>query len=225
MTDENEKLKDAQNSLVRANRILGDEKKDMGDRISHLNKELNNKNYENQRKNRRFGDSGTNNTGGNNLLYNNMLNSENYNLRDLLEKYKQIISVLLRFVNDLNSLFSHPELSLSTCVTDTNILNDNLNTLREDIRSLLEEKESGNDPQNRDKWDKLQEKLTDNKSKFYNVNNMNNINLNSKAKNKKLEVENEPKYGKCWACNIGRSTSLKGASPYLCQKHKFYENY
>ena len=42
---------------------------------------------------------------------------------------------------------------------------------------------------------------------------------------KNLDVENDFKTGKCWACNIGRNVSLKGCSPYLCKKHKFMENY
>ena len=59
----------------------------------------------------------------------------------------------------------------------------------------------------------------------YTNSNINNIDLNRKRDIKKLEVENDWNSGNCWACKIGRNVSLKGASPYLCQKHKFSSEY
>ena len=35
------------------------------------------------------------------------------------------------------------------------------------------------------------------------------------------EVENDWKSGKCAACDLGRNVSLKGCSPYFCNKHTF----
>ena len=52
-----------------------------------------------------------------------------------------------------------------------------------------------------------------------------NFDLNKKNNIKNLEVENDWNSGNCWACKIGRNVSLKGVSPYLCQKHKFTSQY
>ena len=63
------------------------------------------------------------------------------------------------------------------------------------------------------KWENIQDKLL-------NQQYTNNINENNKKREyKKSEVENDYNTGNCWACKLGRNVSLKGCSPYLCQKH------
>ena len=69
------------------------------------------------------------------------------------------------------------------------------------------------------KWENIQAKLLNKDYQNMNVNNINDI--NKKRELKKSEVENDYNTGNCWACKIGRNVSLKGCSPYLCQKHKF----
>ena len=59
----------------------------------------------------------------------------------------------------------------------------------------------------------------------YNTNYNYNLDGNKRRDVKNVEVENDWKSGNCWACKIGRNVSLKGASPYLCQKHKFTSQY
>ena len=124
-----------------------------------------------------------------------------------------MLNYLFKFVNDLNDMFEFPEINIGQCYQNIDILIDDLNKLRQEIQKLLELKE--NNFEEKKKWENIQDKLL-------NQQYTNNINENNKKREyKKSEVENDFNTGNCWACKLGRNVSLKGCSPYLCQKHKF----
>ena len=92
--------------------------------------------------------------------------------------------------------------------------------MRKDIQYLIEQKDASNRSEKK-KWEDMQEKLLNKE-----IPGNNYIDSNKRKRDfKKLEVENDWNSGNCWACKIGRNVSLKGASPYLCQKHKFSSEY
>ena len=175
-------------------------------------------NLNNKRQERRFGSPNVKN----NHIFSNVLKNENDDLKELIDKYRQMLNYLFKFVNDLNDMFEFPEINIEQCYQNIEVLIDDLNKLKEEIQKLRELKENNGDEKK--KWENIQSKLL-NRDYQSNTNNNNNINnfyeLNKKRENKKLEVENDFNTGNCWACKIGRNVSLKGCSPYLCQKHKF----
>jgi hypothetical protein len=125
-----------------------------------------------------------------------------------------MLNYLFKFVNDLNDMFEFPEINIDQCYKNIEVLIDDLNKLREEINNLLELKENNGDEKKR--WENIQSKLLNREYQG------NNININNKKKEyKNAEIENNYNTGNCWACKLGRNVSLKGASPYLCQKHRF----
>ena len=135
------------------------------------------------------------------------LKGENYDLKELNAKYKKMLDLLFAFVNELNQLFNLEEISIEQCKENINDLVDDLNTLKENIFSLLHSNE------NDEKWNELQNKLLNKKLV---------INEPKLSKDdEENEVENDWKSGKCAACDLGRNVSLKGCSPYFCNKHTF----
>ena len=195
------------------NNKLLDEKKNLMNKVNDLSKNLNEANLNNKRQQRRYGSP----LEKNNQIFSNVLKNENDDLKELVDKYRQMLNYLFKFINDINDMFELPEINIDQCYQNINILIDDLNKLREEIQKLLELKE--NNFEEKKKWENIQAKLLN--KDYQNINNnMNDI--NRKKDFKKLEVENDYNSGNCWACKIGRNVSLKGASPYLCQKHKFY---
>ena len=156
-----------------------------------------------------------------NQIFSSVLKNENGDLKDLIEKYRQMLNALFKFINELNDMFEHPEINIDQCCQNISVLIDDINQLREDIKKLFEQKENTNREEKK-KWDDMQAKLLNRDNTNSNIN---NIDINRKRDIKKLEVENDWNSGNCWACKIGRNVSLKGASPYLCQKHKFSSEY
>ena len=134
------------------------------------------------------------------------LKTENYDLKELNANYKKMLDLLFRFVNDLNDIFNHEEISIEQCKEDINYLNDDLNVLKEDIMNLIN---SGNESD--EKWNDLQNKLLNKKITL----------KEQKSNEEEEEVGNDWKSGKCAACDLGRNVSLKGCSPFFCKKHKF----
>ena len=132
-----------------------------------------------------------------------------------------MLNMLFKFINELNDLFEHPEINIDQCCQNISILIDDLNQLRDDINKLFEQREVTNREEKK-KWDEMQAKLL---NRDYNTNYNYNLDGNKRRDVKNVEVENDWKSGNCWACKIGRNVSLKGASPYLCQKHKFTSQY
>jgi hypothetical protein len=111
-------------------------------------------------------------------------------------------------------MFEFPEINIDQCYKNIEVLIDDLNKLREEINNLLELKENNGDEKKR--WENIQSKLLNREYQG------NNINITNKKKEyKNAEIENNYNTGNCWACKLGRNVSLKGASPYLCQKHRF----
>ena len=213
LNKQNEKLNQYANDNKRMNNKLLDEKKNLMNKVNDLSKNLNEANLNNKRQQRRYGSP----LEKNNQIFSNVLKNENDDLKELVDKYRQMLNYLFKFINDLNDMFELPEINIDQCYQNINILIDDLNKLREEIQKLLELKE--NNFEEKKKWENIQAKLLN--KDYQNINNnMNDI--NRKKDFKKLEVENDYNSGNCWACKIGRNVSLKGASPYLCQKHKFY---
>ena len=213
LNKQNEKLNQYANDNKRMNNKLLDEKKNLMNKVNDLSKNLNEANLNNKRQQRRYGSP----LEKNNQIFSNVLKNENDDLKELVDKYRQMLNYLFKFVNDLNDMFELPEINIDQCYQNIEILIDDLNKLREEIQKLLELKE--NNFEEKKKWENIQAKLLN--KDYQNINNnMNDI--NRKKDFKKLEVENDYNSGNCWACKIGRNVSLKGASPYLCQKHKFY---
>jgi chromosome segregation ATPase len=220
LNDENERLNRDANENKRLNNKLLDEKKRLVERVNDLSKDLNDANLNNKRQQRRYGSP----TGKDNQIFSSVLKNENDDLKDLIEKYRQMLNILFKFINDLNDIFEHPEINIDQCCKDISILIDDVNQLKDDIQKLLDQRGYTNREEKK-KWDDMQEKLL---NRNYNNMNQKNINLdlnNKKRKMKKLEVENDWNSGNCWACKIGRNVSLRGCSPYLCQKHKFTSEY
>ena len=214
LNKQNEKLNQYANDNKRMNNKLLDEKRNLMNKVNDLSKNLNEANLNNKRQQRRYGSP----LEKNNKIFSNVLKSENDDLKELIDKYRQMLNYFFKFINDLNDMFELPETNIDQCYQNIEILIDDLNKLREEIEKLLELKE--NNGEEKKKWENIQAKLL---NKEYQNNNINNINdINRKREFKKLEVENDYNTGNCWACKIGRNVSLKGCSPYLCQKHKFY---
>ena len=215
LNKENEKLNQNANDNKRMNNKLLDQKKQLLEKVNDLSKNLNEANLNNKRQQRRYGSP----TGKNNQIFSNVLKSENDDLKELIDKYRQMLNYLFKFVNDLNDMFELPEINIEQCYQNIEVLIDDLNKLKEEIQKLGELKENNGDEKK--KWENIQAKLL-NREYQGNTNNINNFyEMNKKRDNKKLEVENDFNTGNCWACKIGRNVSLKGCSPYLCQKHKF----
>ena len=214
LNDSNEKLKQNANENKRLNNKLLEEKKKLIDKVNDLSKDLNNANLNNKRAQRRYGSP----MGRDNEIFSNVLKNENVDLKDIIERYRQILNILFQFINELNDLFGHPEIDIDKCCQNISILIDDINQLREDIQKLFELKENSNREEKK-KWDEMQEKLLN--REYPNV----NLDLNKRKEIKKYQVENDLNSGNCWACKIGRNVSLKGCSPYLCQKHKFSSLY
>ena len=210
LNDNNEKLNKNANENKRLNNKLLDEKKQLLDRVNNLSKDLNNANLNNKRAQRRYGSP----SGRENQIFSDVLRNENGDLKDLIEKYRQMLNILFNFINELNDMFEHPEINIDQCCKNISILIDDINQLRNDIQQLFQLKENTNREEKK-KWDDMQSKL------FNREYSSSNIDLNKKRENKKLEVENDWNSGNCWACKIGRNVSLKGCSPYLCRKHRF----
>ena len=209
LNDNNEKLNRNANENKRLNNKLLDEKKKLIDRVNNLSKDLNDANLNNKRAQRRYGSP----FGRDNQIFSNVLKNENDDLKELINKYREMLNYLFKFVNDLNDMFEFPEINIGQCYQNIDILIDDLNKLRQEIQKLLELKE--NNFEEKKKWENIQDKLL-------NQQYTNNINENNKKREyKKSEVENDFNTGNCWACKLGRNVSLKGCSPYLCQKHKF----
>ena len=218
LNDNNEKLNRNANENKRLNNKLLDEKKKLIDRVNNLSKDLNDANLNNKRAQRRYGSP----FGRDNQIFSNVLKNENDDLKDLIEKYRQMLSILFKFINELNDMFEHPEINIDQCCNNISILIDDINQLRDDIQKLFEKKDNNN-VEEKKKWDEMQAKLLN--REYPNINTNINFDLNKKRDIKKLQVENDWNSGNCWACKIGRNVSLKGASPYLCQKHKFTSEY
>ena len=214
LNDNNEKLNKNANENKRLNNKLLDEKKLLMDRVNNLSKDLNNANLNNKRAQRRYGSP----SGRDNLIFSDVLRNENGDLKDLIEKYRQMLNILFKFINELNDMFEQPEINIDQCCQNMSILIDDLNQLKNNIQKLFQSKENSNREEKK-KWDDMQSKL------FNREYPSSNFDLNKKKQNKKLEIENDWNSGNCWACKIGRNVSLKGASPYLCQKHKFASEY
>ena len=215
LNDSNEKLNKNANENKRLNNKLLEEKKRLIDQVNNLSKDLKDANLNNKRAQRRYGSP----LGKENQMFSSVLKNENDDLKDLIEKYRQMLNILFKFINELNDLFEHPEINIDQCCQNISVLIDDVNQLRDDIKKLMEQKDNSNRSEKK-KWDDMQAKLLNRE-----YSGINNIDLNKKRDNKKLEVENDWNSGNCWACKIGRNVSLKGASPYLCQKHKFSSEY
>ena len=209
LNKENEKLNQNANDNKRMNNKLLDEKRNLINKINDLSKNLNEANLNNKRQQRRYGSP----PGKDNQIFSSVLKNENDDLKDLVNKYQEMLNYLFKFVNDLNDMFEFPEINIGQCYQNIDILIDDLNKLRQEIQKLLELKE--NNFEEKKKWENIQDKLL-------NQQYTNNINENNKKREyKKSEVENDYNTGNCWACKLGRNVSLKGCSPYLCQKHRF----
>ena len=209
LNKENEKLNQNANDNKRMNNKLLDEKRNLINKINDLSKNLNEANLNNKRQQRRYGSP----PGKDNQIFSSVLKNENDDLKDLVNKYQEMLNYLFKFVNDLNDMFEFPEINIGQCYQNIDILIDDLNKLRQEIQKLLELKE--NNFEEKKKWENIQDKLL-------NQQYTNNINENNKKiEYKKSEVENDYNTGNCWACKLGRNVSLKGCSPYLCQKHRF----
>ena len=211
LNKDNEKLNQYANDNKRMNNKLLEDKKNLINRVNDLSKNLNEANLNNKRQQRRYGSP----IGKDNQIFSNVLKNENDDLKELINKYREMLNYLFKFVNDLNDMFEYPEINIDQCYQNIDILIDDLNRLREEIQKLMELKE--NNGEEKKKWENIQDKLLN-----QNYKNNNNINENNKKREyKKAEVENDYNTGNCWACKIGRNVSLKGCSPYLCQKHRF----
>jgi chromosome segregation ATPase len=209
---ENDKLNQNANDNKRMNNKLLEDKKNLIDKVNNLSKNLNEANLNNKRQQRRYGSP----TGRDNQIFSNVLKNENDDLKELVNKYREMLNYLFKFVNDLNDMFEFQEINIDQCYQNIDILIDDLNKLRREIQKLLEMKE--NNFEEKKKWENIQDKLLNQQYKS-NINNNNDI--NKKREYKKSEVENDYNTGNCWACKLGRNVSLKGCSPYLCQKHRF----
>ena len=195
------------------NNKLLEEKKNLIERINNLSRDLNKANLNNKRQQRRYGSP----TEKDNQIFSNVLKNENDDLKEVLDKYRQMLNYLFKFVNDLNDTFDLPEINIEQCYQNIGILIDDLNKLRDKINQLVELKE--NNGEEKKKWDDMQAKLLNRESEYNNK--TKNIDMNKKREYKKEDIENDYNVGNCWACKIGRNVSLKGCSPYLCRKHRF----
>ena len=219
LTFDNENLNKKSDDNKRLNKRLLREKETLIEKINDLQNDLNNQIIKGKR-NKNF--SPENNNNPNNML-SNYLKNENTEIKDLNEKYKEILIILFNFLNWLNGLFNHNEIYIDQCRNNINLLNDDIEKLKNDILNLLKNNE--NDEETNKKFKEIQNKLME--SNFTLNQNKNNIDFNFDNKipdEKELSIENDWKSGNCWACKLGRNVSLKGASPYFCQKHRFTTN-
>ena len=215
LSNENDKLNKSVNDNKRLNNKLLEEKKKLVDKVNNLSKDLNDANLNNKRNQRRYGSL----YGNDNQIFSNVLKNENGDLKELLDKYRQMLNLLFRFLNELNDIFDHPEINIDQCFQDLSILIDDINQLKNDIQNLIQQKEKNNPEENK-KWEEMQSKLLN--RDFSGL----NPGINKKKEhNKSLKIENDWNSGNCWACKLGRNVSLKGCSPYLCHKHKFSTEY
>lgn len=193
LNDDYQKLKNKNRTNQEMNNKLLKEKQNFTDQINNLTNNLNNALLDNQRKKRRLPKNANNN-----LL--NQLNNTNDD-RQILEK---LLIMLFHFINDLNALFGHDDISIDACKENPNILNNNLSVLRDDIGKL---KQQTNEPiDSKDKWEQLQNKL-------FNRQVTNELTL--KQENDNINIDNNFRPSKCMACNIGRNVTLKGCSPFF----------
>ena len=213
LNKDNDKLNQYANDNKRMNNKLLEEKKNLIERINNLSRDLNKANLNNKRQQRRYGSP----TEKDNQIFSNVLKNENDDLKEVLDKYRQMLNYLFKFVNDLNDTFDLPEINIEQCYQNIGILIDDLNKLRDKINQLVELKE--NNGEEKKKWDDMQAKLLNRESEYNNK--TKNIDMNKKREYKKEDIENDYNVGNCWACKIGRNVSLKGCSPYLCRKHRF----
>ena len=154
LNDNNEKLNKNANENKRLNNKLLDEKKQLLDRVNNLSKDLNNANLNNKRAQRRYGSP----SGRENQIFSDVLRNENGDLKDLIEKYRQMLNILFNFINELNDMFEHPEINIDQCCKNISILIDDINQLRNDIQQLFQLKENTNREEKK-KWDDMQSKL------------------------------------------------------------------
>ena len=197
LTNENEKLGKIAGDNKKLNKQLIREKETLIERLNKLENDLQNALSKNK---------SSKDPSANPMLI-DCLKGENYDLKELNAKYKKMLDLLFAFVNELNQLFNLEEISIEQCKENINDLVDDLNTLKENIFSLLHSNE------NDEKWNELQNKLLNKKLV---------INEPKLSKDdEENEVENDWKSGKCAACDLGRNVSLKGCSPYFCNKHTF----
>ena len=218
LTLDNENLNKKSSDNKRLNQRLLREKETLIEKINELQNDLNNQIIKGKR-NKNF--SPENNINNPNNMLSNYLKNENTEIKDLNEKYKEMLIILFNFINWLNELFNNNEIYIEQCRNNINLLNNDIEKLKNDILNLLKNKE--NDEETNKKFNEIQNKLMES-----NINqNKNNINFNFDNKipdEKELSVENDWKSGNCWACKLGRNVSLKGASPFFCQKHRFTMN-
>jgi chromosome segregation ATPase len=190
---ENDKLNQNANDNKRMNNKLLEDKKNLIDKVNNLSKNLNEANLNNKRQQRRYGSP----TGRDNQIFSNVLKNENDDLKELVNKYREMLNYLFKFVNDLNDMFEFQEINVDQCYQNIDILIDDLNKLRREIQKLLEMKE--NNFEEKKKWENIQDKLLNQQYKS-NINNNNDI--NKKREYKKSEVENDYNTGNCWACKL-----------------------
>ena len=140
------------------------------------------------------------------------LKGENYDMKELNNKYRKMMELLFKFINELNELFNHNEISIEQCKDNINELVNDLEMLKQDILNLFNSV-NGNGNEENEKWNNLQDKLLNKRVVMEMPVNQN--------KEEEYEVGNDWKSGKCPACDLGRNVSLKGCSPFFCKKHKF----
>ena len=218
---DNENLNKKANDNKRLNQRLIREKETLIEKINNLENDLNNAIIKGKRNNKNLSPEYNS---PNNML-SNYLKNENIEIKDINEKYKEMLIIFFNFINWLNGIFNHNEIYIDQCKTNINILTDDINKLKDDILNLLNKFGKESDEETNKKFDAIQNKLMEsniNLNKNYNDFNFNFDNRN--PEDKELSVENDWKSGNCWACKLGRNVSLKGASPYFCQKHRFTMN-
>ena len=86
----------------------------------------------------------------------------------MVDKYREMLNYLFKFVNDLNDMFEFPEINIDQCYKNIEVLIDDLNKLREEINNLLELKENNGDEKKR--WENIQSKLLNREYQGNNIN-------------------------------------------------------
>ena len=159
LMNEKEILSKNANENKRLNDKLTEEKKMILDKFNFLSISLKNDNIKKQKKKKRF-DSPPNKGGF--VDTSDKLKTENFDINQLVDKFVEMLDILMKFINDLNELYNHPKINIGSI----GVLIEDINLLKKDILISFEakekEKENYNKLEEKKKWKEMKTKLYNN---------------------------------------------------------------
>jgi len=157
ISNEKEKLSKIANENKRLNDKLTEEKRMVLDKVNFLSKVLkedNNIKNKNKKKKKRFDSPPSKDE--------DKLKNENFDLNQLIDKLLEMLDILMKFINDLNDLYNHPKINISSL----GVLVEDINLLKKDILISFEAKEkenlNNNKVEEKKRWKEMKTKLYNN---------------------------------------------------------------